>query len=455
MAATSWNLKEKIDKSSLRFEVPSNVAPIREKVLGFIEELVYPYEQRLRKEGPSPAMDQELKSIQAECKKRGLWALGHPVEIGGQGMPFRDYIYVNEVQGRSEVGSVCLGTHSLQDSLMLYNHASKDIKAKYLNGIVQADIYPSFAMTEPDLLSSDPTGIQTEAKVDEKTGEWVINGRKWWTSWAEYAEFTNVMVRTEPPSTPAHQAFSIICVPTKTKGYNILRGTHVLGCDGSHSEVLYDNVRVPFSNIIGKRGQGFLIAQERLGPGRIFHCMRWIGQAQRAFDIMCERLVQRQVPRGRGGMSGGAMPLGELQLMRKHVYDSYCELVAHRFMTLAAAEKMDAGGYAKVELAAAKANGAQVLCRILDRAVQVWGAKGLTEDTPLSSMYRHARASRFYDGPDELHIDTVGRLVLQSYSRGQRWDFGRAGPTEGTKYPEDYMAVHKMTTPETPKNSKL
>lgn len=448
MASGSWNLKEQIDKGSLRFEVPQAVVPVRDAVLDFMETVVYPLEKAIV-EGDARVVGStafggaavaRVRVAQAEAKRRGLWALGHPTDIGGQGMPFRDYIYVNEVQGRSELGSICLGTHSLQDSLMLHKHASEDIKAKYLRRLVEAEIYPSFAMTEPELVSSDPTGITTRAEVDSATGEWVINGRKWWTSGAQVAEFTSVMVRTEPAGTPRHAAFSIILVPTSTPGYEVQRSTHVLGTEGDHSEVVYNNVRVPLSNLIGKRGHGFLIAQERLGPGRIFHCMRWIGQAQRAFDLMCQRLVQRQLP---ASGSGPGQRLGDKQLMRKHVFDSYCDISAHRLMTLAAAEKMDAGGYAKVELAAAKAWGAAMLCRVLDRAVQVWGAKGLTEDTPLSGMYRHARAARFYDGPDEVHIDSVGRNILQVYSQGESWDLSAGGPTARKAPVDDHMAVHR------------
>jgi acyl-CoA dehydrogenase len=223
---------------------------------------------------------QALRKLQARAKELGLWALGHPKEVGGGGMPFADYVYINEVQGRSELAPIVLGTHSLQDSLMLLKHASTEIRNRYLPGIVSASIYPSFAMTEPDIVSSDPTGIQTSAEL--VNGEWRINGRKWWTSNAQNAAYTCVMVRTEPKSAPGHGAFSIILVPTSTPGYTIVRSTHVLGTHGAdHSEVLYQDVRVPESNLIGVRGGGFLIAQERLGPGRIFHCMRWLGQMQR------------------------------------------------------------------------------------------------------------------------------------------------------------------------------
>lgn len=272
-------------------------------------------------------------------------------------MPFRDYIYINEIQGRSELASIALGSHSLQDSLMILNHCSPELKAKYLDKVVSAEMYPRFAMTEPLVTSSDPTQLKISAVLYNDT--WVINGTKRWTTNAENAEFTSVMVRTEfDEDVPIHSSFSIIIVPTSTNGYNIIRSTHVLGTHGAdHSEVVYDNVRVPYNNLLGLRGQGFLIAQERLGPGRIFHCMRWIGQAQRAFDLMCERLVTRTVR--------GNQLLGDTQLMQQHVYDSYCDIQAIRLMTLNAAEKLDSGDYARIELAAAKAWGANALGRVL------------------------------------------------------------------------------------------
>jgi len=430
----SWNLQSKI--SDLKFVVPEHVKPIRDKVLEFVEKEVYPVEDKLHKMGmgggmgvgdlkdPNSPTSKIVRELQAKAKAQGLWALGHPKDIGGHGMPFRDYIYVNEVQGRSELAPLALGTHSLQDSLMLLNHASPEIKAKYLKPLVQAEIYPSFAMTEPDIVSSDPTGIQTSAKLEN--GYWVINGKKWWTSNAQSAPYTCVMVRTEfSKDVSPYASFSIILVPTDTPGYTILRSTHVLETHGGdHSEVLYNNVRVPASNLIGKRGQGFLIAQERLGPGRIFHCMRWLGQMQRAFDLMCQRLVDRKF---KGGV------LADQGLMKQLVFDSYCDISAHRLMTLAAAEKMDSGDYARVELAAAKAWGARALGRVLDRAVQAYGAKGLTEDTPLSGMYRLARAARFYDGPDETHIDNLGRLITDHYKKGKTWDFALGKPVTRSK----------------------
>ena len=189
----------------------------------------------------------------------------------------------------------------------------------------------------------------------------------------------------------------------------------VLGIDSGHYEVDYNDVRVPAENLLGERGNGFLIAQERLGPGRIFHAMRWLGQAQRAFDLMCDRLNER--------VAFGE-PLANKQLMQKHVFDSYTEIQASRLLTLAAAEQIDSGDQARVEIGAIKVFGAQMLHNVVDRAVQVYGAAGVTDDTPLSHMYRTARFARLYDGADEVHIQSVGRRILGEYRKGRGWEFG-------------------------------
>ncbi|MGH7895228.1 MAG: acyl-CoA dehydrogenase family protein, partial [Candidatus Binatia bacterium] len=223
-----------------------------------------------------------------------------------------------------------------------------------------------------------------------------------------------VMCRTEPEA-PPHQAFSMIVVPTDTPGSNIVRDVRVMGRYGGHCEVLYDNVRVPRDNLLGPRGAGFLIAQQRLGPGRIFHCMRWLGQAQRAFDLMCERANSRVA-------FGG--PLAEKQSIQNMIFDTAAEIQASRLLTLDAAHKIDQGDPARVEIGLIKVVGAAMAHNAIDRAIQVHGAKGVTSDTPLERMYRHARFARIYDGPDEVHRMTVARLLLREYRNGGRWDFG-------------------------------
>ncbi len=392
------------------FEVPEQVREVRDAVLAFMLERVEPVEPILHAGGAEAA--DTLYALQAQAKKAGLWALGHPVELGGGGMPFADYVYVNEVQGRSEYGQLALGTFTLQDSLMLHAHASRVQRDRWLGPLVAAEIWPSFAMTEPEVASSDPTQLRTTGTLDGD--EWVISGTKWFTTGANRAAYTTVMCRTEPDA-PDHAAFSMIIVPTDTPGYEIVRETPVLGIHGGHCEVRYHDVRVPADHLLGERGRGFHIAQERLGPGRIFHAMRWLGQAQRAFDLLCTRLVERSA-------FGG--PLADKQLMQQHVFDSYAQIQACRLLTLHAAEAVDRGGDARVEIGAVKVVGARMLHDVIDRAVQAYGAAGLTDDTPLSHMYRAARFARIYDGPDEVHISSVARRLLKTYRDGGTWPFG-------------------------------
>ena len=394
----------------MSFEIPEPVRPIRARVRRFVEEKVYPVEQVLD-DRYSEESQQTMRRLMDDAKSEGLWALGHPKEIGGQGLPFLDYVYVNEVIGRSEHAMVALGTHSLQDSIMLNLHASPEWRDRYLRPLVAGEIFPSFAMTEPDVASSDPTQLRTSAVLDR--GSWVINGRKWFTTGANRAAYTTVMVRTET-NAPPHKSFSMIIVPTDTPGYRILRETPVLGMRGGHCEVLYENVRVPEQNLLGRRGEGFLIAQQRLGPGRIFHCMRWLGQAQRAFDLMCERANNR--------VAFGST-LAEKQLIQNMVFDTAAEIQSCRLLTLSAAYKMDRGDPARVEIGIIKVVGAAMLHNAIDRAIQVFGAKGVTADTPLERMYRNARFARIYDGPDEVHRATVATRILRHYQAGEPWDF--------------------------------
>ncbi|OLT24733.1 acyl-CoA dehydrogenase [Actinomadura sp. CNU-125] len=388
------------------FPVPDRVRDVRDAVHAFMTERVEPAEDVLNAGGD--AAREAIARLQREAKDAGLWALGHPTELGGGGLPFLDYVYVNEVQGRSEWGQVALGTFTLQDSLMLHKYASPRFRDEYLKPMVDGELSPSFAMTEPSVAGSDPTGMETTGELDGD--HWVIRGRKWFTTNAAAAAYTTVMCRTEPDAESPHKAFSMIIVPTDTPGYRIVRDTPVLGMGGGtghggHYEVAYDDVRVPADNLLGPRGHGFVIAQDRLGPGRIFHCMRWLGQAQRAFELMCARLDSR--------VAFGE-PLAAKQLMQQHVFDSYTEIQAARMLTLQAAEQIDAGSQARVEIGAIKVVGAKMVHNVIDRAIQVHGAAGLTDDFPLSRMYRHAREARIYDGPDEVHVQSTARRILKA-----------------------------------------
>lgn len=384
---------------------------LRARVLRFVEEAVYPREAELEA-GDDATRDAVLGALQQQAKEEGLWALGHPEALGGGGLSFMDYARINEVVGRSYWAMIALGTASLQDSLMLWRHAGPAWHKRYLQPIVAGDFLPSFAMTEPDIASSDPTQLQTTANLAD--GQWHVKGRKWFTTGAAQARYTTVMCRTEFEA-PPHKAFSLIIVPTDHPGYRILREIPVLGMAGSHYEIALD-ARVPEDHLLGARGAGFAIAQERLGPGRIYHCMRWLGQAQRAFDLMCRRLHAR---------SAFGEKLADKQLMQAHVFEAAAAIRGARELTLSAAREIDAGSQAREAIAIAKVVGARMLHDVIDRAIQVYGAAGLTPDTPLSVMYRHAREARIYDGPDEVHIQSMATRLLKAYrDEGPGVDFG-------------------------------
>jgi acyl-CoA dehydrogenase len=351
-----------------------------------------------------------MGDLKAEAKERGLWALGHPEEIGGGGLPFMDFVYLNEIIGRSEYGQVAVGSASMQDSIMLHLYASPEQRERFLMPLVAGEVYPSVGLTEPEVAGSDPTRMQTTAYLDGD--EWVINGHKWFTSGASRAAFTTCFAKTEPDA-DRHMQFSSIIVPTDTPGYLIQRAVPTMGhVGGQHCEVVYDNVRVPRTNLLGNRGEGFLIAQKRLGPGRIFHCMRWLGQAQRAFELMCDRALTRY--------AHGSM-LAEKGAIQTMIAESAAEIQGARLMTLDAARAMDAGTEARVEISLIKFHGAKMLHNVIDRAVQVHGALGVTSDTPLDKMYREARYGRIYDGPDEVHKMVVARNLLRNYTDRAPW----------------------------------
>ena len=376
---------------------------LRARVLRFVEEEVYPLEATLDAAQPE-ARNALLQGLYGKAKAEGLWALGHPVELGGLGLSFLDYVAINEIIGRSHWAMQALGTHSLQDALMVLRHGDEFWRETYLKPIVAGDFVPSFAMTEPDVASSDPTQLQTRAEL--RDGHWILNGRKWFITGAADARYVTVMCRTESDA-PAHSAFSLIIVPTDAPGFRYVRDIPVLGIQNAHAEIEFTDLKVPQNYLLGERGAGFKIAQQRLGPGRIYHCIRWLGQAQRAFDLMCQRLHAREAFGSR---------LADKQMLQAWVFESEVEMRASRMLTMDAARKLDAGEQARDEIGMIKVVGARMLHNVIDRAVQVYGAAGLTPDTPLSMMYRLAREARIYDGPDEVHIQSVGKRLLRAYA---------------------------------------
>ncbi|GAA2848607.1 acyl-CoA dehydrogenase [Pseudonocardia halophobica] len=395
------------------FPVPAEVLPLRAKVEKFIETHVIPVEHELHTRTPESI--KLLKDLEEMAKAEGLWALGHPAHLGGGGMKMVDYAYVNEVIGRSIPALQVFGTTTLQTVLMMDPVATEEQREKYVVTATRGDSRCAFAMTEPGLSSSDPTQFVTNAHLDGD--EWVLNGRKWFISAAARSIATLVMCRTESPDTPVHQQFSMLIVPNDTPGYKIVRDIHVMGLDGvtsGHYELEFDNVRVPATSILGQRGEGFALAQRRLGPGRIFHCMRWLGSAQRAFDLLCRRANSRLL---------GGKPLAEKQLIQKFVFDSYQDIMASRLMVLDAAARLDAGDEARVQLSSCKVHTAQTVHKVVDRAMQVFGAEGMSDLQPLETMYREARFGRIVDGADEVHIQRTARRILRAYDEGSGWDF--------------------------------
>lgn len=396
------------------FSVPDQIRPLRNKVRRFVDEEIIPYETEL--DTGAPGMRPLVEELIAKAKAQGLWALGHPIEFGGQGLPFLDYAYVNEVIGRTHSAQLILGTESLQTAIMLNGHASPRWREKVLRPLVAGEFSVAFAATEPDVAGSDPTGMRTSARLEN--GEWIINGKKWFISLLAYAKYVVVWCRTEGDEIPLHQRFSMIIVPVDAQGLSVKRDMEILGLGGvlsGHYEIEFDNVRVPAENIIGERGNGFTMAQNRLGPGRIFHCMRWLGMAQRAFDYLCRRANSRRL---------GNKPLGAFGMVQKEVFDSYVEIQQTRLLVLDAAAKIDAGSQARVEISAIKVATPNMAHRVVDRAIQIHGALGLSQDTPLQRMYRGIRVGRFVDGPDEVHISRTARRILEVYAGGEEWDFG-------------------------------
>ena len=383
-----------------------NLLSLKSRMKDFIDETVIPAEPALLNEDASALME----DLKAQAKALGLWALGHPAELGGGGLPFLDFAQLNEIIGRSYFGQMAVGSISMQDSIMLYQFGSEAQRAAWLEPLVAGDIYPSVGLTEPDVAGSDPTLMQSRGELDGN--EWLINGRKWFTSGANVAAFTTVFCETEPEQ-QRHGKFSAIIVPTNTPGYRIKRVVKTMGDTvGGHCELELDHVRVPAGNLLGERGKGFTIAQKRLGPGRIFHCMRWLGQAQRAFELMCNYAGKRY--------AHGSL-LAEKGEIQRYIAESAAEIQAARLMTLDAARVMDSGDDARVQIALIKFWGARMLHNVIDRAIQVHGALGVTEDTPLEFMYREARYARIYDGPDEVHRMTVARKLVQDPVGNAPW----------------------------------
>jgi alkylation response protein AidB-like acyl-CoA dehydrogenase len=393
---------------------PQGLDELRDRYRAFMDEHVYPAEAALDRE--DEAADRLVQELRAAARAEGLWAPHLPPKAGGTGQGFLAYAYLNEQIGRSVWAQLVFGCQAPDagNGEILHLFGTDEQKEAWLRPLVAGEIRSFFSMTEPDVSGSDPTGLRTRAVRDGD--EWVIDGHKWFSSGAEGAAFAILMAVTDPDAEP-HRRASQIIVPADSPGISI-RPVPIFGHPGrgwsTHCEVDYVGVRVPVENTLGEVGDGFRIAQKRLGPGRIHHVMRWLGQMQRAFDLLCRRALDREAFGSR---------LADKQTVQNWIADSAAEIQACRLMTLDAAHRIDAGDEARVEISLIKFYAARVLNEVIDRAIQVHGALGLTDRTPLATMANHARGGRIYDGPDEVHRMVVSRRILKEFEGGGTWQF--------------------------------
>jgi acyl-CoA dehydrogenase len=379
----------------------------------FVRERIWPLETLIDELG-ADGLARAMHPLAEEVRAQGLWAAHLDPELGGQGFGQVKLGLMHEILGSSPIAPLAFGNQAPDsgNSEILALAGTPEQKERYLHPLLAGDLRSAFSMTEPDTAGSDPTLLQTSAVRDRD--EWVINGHKWFTSNGSIADFLIVMAVSDPEARP-HQRASMFIVDADTPGVRIVRDVATMehpwdsfGRYGNHAEVLYEDVRLPAGALLGPQGAGFLIAQQRLYPGRIHHCMRWLGVARRAFDMLCERSLYRYAHGG---------PLSSHQTVQNWIADSEAEMQAARLMTLHAAWVMDTEGVAaaRKDIALIKFYGAKVLHDVVDRAIQAHGALGYSTDLPLEAMYRFARAARIYDGPDEVHRSSVARRVLRGY----------------------------------------
>lgn len=393
------------------FSMPESLETLLARLREFLLEEVYPLEGVLLQKG-FLAVEPLLRAKREKAKALGFWLPQLSKEDGGMGLTLMEHARVSEELGKTPLGHYVLNCQAPDAGNMeiLLRYGTDEQKARWLRPLLDGEIRSCFSMTEPELPGSNPTWMATSARQEGK--DFVIDGHKWFTTAADGASFAIVMAVTNPDAEP-HKRASQIIVPTNADGFRLVRNISVMGEKGegwlSHAEIRYEQCRVPKENLLGPDGAGFLIAQERLGPGRIHHCMRWIGICERAFDLMCKHVARRELSPGK--------PLGEKQIVHAWIADSRAEIDAARLMVLNAAWVMENQGasQSREQISTIKYFVANVLQRVLDRAVQAHGALGMTDDTPLAFFYRNERAARIYDGADEVHKSVVARRILREY----------------------------------------
>lgn len=397
------------------FEYSDKTKSLLERLNAFMDEHVYPNERRYHEEveadrwGHPPV----LEELKAKAKAAGLWNLFLPDSAHGAGLTNTEYAPLCEVMGRVHFSSQIFNCSAPDTGNIetIERYGTEEQKARWLPGMLDGSIRSAFAMTEPDVASSDATNIQSSIVRDGD--DYVINGRKWWISGVgdRHCELLIFMGKTDP-SAPKHQQQSMILVPMDTPGIKVLRPMTVFGYDDAphgHMDMLFENVRVPVANMLLGEGRGFEIAQGRLGPGRIHHCMRLIGLAERCLELMCRR-VKSRVAFGR--------PIGEQSVTLERIAESRIMIDQARLLTLKAAYMMDTVGNkaARAEIGMIKVAAPNMACKVIDWAIQAHGAAGVSQDFVLANYYAHARKLRFADGPDEVHRNQIGRIELAKYA---------------------------------------
>lgn len=391
---------------------PEALDAILETARAFVREEIVPLEPKLLSQPWHEAVT-TLNALRVRSRALGLWAPFLPEEYGGIGMPLDAFARLSEVLGWTPYGHYVCNCQApdVGNMELLLAFGTDEQKREYLEPLARGEIRSCFAMTEPEHAGSNPVVLSTTAA--RGASQWIVNGHKWFTSSADGAAFAVVMAVTDAEEARQHFRASQIIVPLDTPGYKLLRNISVMGESGggwaSHAEVRFHDVRVPLHNLLGLQGHGFALAQERLGPGRIHHCMRWIGICERAFDLMCRYAATREIAPGE--------VLARKQQVEFWIAESRIEIHAARLMVLDAATRMTREGQeaAREEISYIKVFVAHTLQRVLDRAIQVHGALGMTDDTPLAWWYRHERAARIYDGADEVHKSVIARRALRPY----------------------------------------
>jgi acyl-CoA dehydrogenase len=399
------------------FSESPKVKAVRNIVRGFMEKEVYPLEQALRQQG-FEALLPILTEKRERARETGLWAAHLPEELGGAGLSLTEFAHMSEELGKSPLGHYIFNVQApdVGNMELLMTHGSPEQKERYLLPLARGEIRSCFTMSEPEFAGSNPVWMGTTAH--REGDEWVLRGHKWFASSADGAAFAICMAITSPDAANVYRRASMFLVPTDTPGFNLLGNISVMGERGgnwaSHGEVSYLDARVPATNLLGVEGAGFVLAQERLGPGRIHHGMRWIGVCERAFDILCRHAATRELAPGK--------PLGSKQIVQQGIAESRAEIHAARLMVLHAAWRIEKEGAeaAREEISLIKVTVARTMQKVLDRAIQGLGALGMTDDTPLAWWYAHERAARIYDGADEVHLEAVARRILRGYGMNTR-----------------------------------